>query len=82
MTSPITAEPTDPAILRLAELADEAKQLRYVDRKDVYIEAQKIFIDNLYAIGAVGNTPAFNGVIVKNKYFKNVPPQAPNESPL
>ena len=78
----VAAEPTDPAILRLAELADQAKQLRYVDRKDIYVEAQKIFIDNLYAIGAVGNTPAFNGVIVKKKYFKNVPPQAPNESPL
>ena len=78
----IAAEPTDPNILRLAELADLAKELRYADRKDLYIEGQKINVDNLYGIGAVGNTPAFNGVIVKKKYFKNVPPQAPNESPL
>jgi peptide/nickel transport system substrate-binding protein len=78
----IAAEPTDPDILRLGELADEAVKLRYVDRKDVYVEGQRIFIDNLYGIGAVGNTPAFNGVLVKKKYFKNVPPQAPNESPL
>jgi peptide/nickel transport system substrate-binding protein len=78
----VAAEPTDPDILRLAQLADDAVKLRYADRKDVYVEGQRIFIDNLYGIGAVGNTPAFNGVIVKKKYFKNVPPQAPNESPL
>ncbi len=78
----VAAQPTDPNILRLGELADEAKTLRYADRKDIYVEAQEIFIDQLYGIGAVGNTPAFNGVIVKKKYFKNVPPQAPNESPL
>ena len=78
----VAAEPTDPSILRLGELADEAVKLRYADRKDIYVEGQQIFIDNLYGIGAVGNTPAFNGVIVKKKYFKNVPPQAPNESPL
>jgi len=78
----VAAEPTDPAILRLAELADDATNLVYGERGAVYIEGQKIFIDNLYGIGAVGNTPAFNGVIVKKKNFKNVPAQAPNESPL
>ena len=78
----IAAEPTDPDILRLGVLADEAVKLRYAERKDIYIEGQKINVDNLYGIGAVGNTPAFNGVIVKKKYFKNVPAQAPNESPL
>ena len=78
----IAAEPTDLNILRLGELADIQSNLVYSDRKDIYIEGQKIFIDNLYGIGAVGNTPAFNGVIVKKKNFKNVPAQAPNESPL
>ena len=33
-------------------------------------------------IGAVGATPAFNGVIVKKKNFKNVPAIAPNQSAL
>lgn len=78
----IAVEPTDPNILQLADLADEAVQFRYAQRKDIYVQGQQIFIDNLYGIGAVGNTPAFNGVIVKKRYFKNVPAQAPNESPL
>ncbi len=75
-------EPTDPNILRLAELTDEAKGLRYSDRKDNYIETQKIFIDNMYAIGLIGGTPAFNGVVVHKKNFKNVPEIAPNQSAL
>ena len=78
----IAVSPTDPAILKLADLADKALELRYANRKDIYVEGQRIFIDNLYGIGAVGNTPAFNGVIVKKGYFMNVPAQAPNESPL
>jgi ABC-type transport system substrate-binding protein len=76
------AEPTDPSILRLAELTDEAKLLRYRDRKDNYIEVQQIIIDNQYVIGLVGETPTFNGVIIKKDYFKNVPEIAPNQSSL
>ena len=78
----IAVAPTDPNILKLADLADEAVKFRYAQRRDIYIEGQQVFIDNLYGIGAVGNTPAFNGVIVKKRYFMNVPAQAPNESPL
>jgi len=78
----IVAEPTDPAILRLAELTRESNLLRYADRKDNYIETQQIVIDNQFVIGFVGDTPAFNGVIVMKKYFRNVPLIAPNQSPL
>lgn len=78
----VAAAPTDPTILRLGELADLAKAKRYQDRGPEYIEGQQIFIDNLYSIGFVGGTGAFNGVIVKKKYFKNVPEIAPNQSPL
>ena len=76
------AEPTDPNILRLATLTDEAKLLRYGDRADNYIETQRIMIDNMYSIGFVGGTPAFNGVVVLKDYFKNVPDIAPNQSSL
>ncbi len=76
------AEPTDPNILRLATLTDEAKLLRYGDRVDNYIETQRIMIDNMYSIGFVGGTPAFNGVVVLKDYFKNVPDIAPNQSQL
>ena len=75
-------EPTDPAILRIRDLTDEAKKLRYSDRKDNYIETQRIFIDNMFAIGLIGGTPAFNGVVVHKKNFKNVPDIAPNQSAL
>jgi peptide/nickel transport system substrate-binding protein len=80
--SSIVHVPTDPNILRLAELTDEAKKLRYPDRKANYIEVQTINVTQQYMIGAVGATPAFNGVIVKKKYFKNVPLVAPNQSAL
>jgi len=76
------AEPTDPNILRLATLTDEAKLLRYGDRKANYIEVQQIVIDQQYVIGYVGGTPAFNGVVVLKDYFKNVPDIAPNQSSL
>jgi peptide/nickel transport system substrate-binding protein len=76
------ATPTDPGILRLATLTDEAKLLRYGDRVDNYIETQQIMIDNMYSIGFVGGTPAFNGVVVVKDYFKNVPAVAPNQSQL
>ena len=78
----IGVKPTDPAILRLAELTDDAKNLDYGDRGTIYQEIQEINIDNQYVIGYVGATPAFNGVIVMKNYFKNVPLVAPNQSPL
>ena len=78
----VAAEPTDANIKRLGELADAATKKRYEDRGPEYIEGQTIFINNLYSIGAVGGTPAFNGVIVKKNYMKNVPDVAPNQSPL
>jgi len=78
----IGVEPTNPAILRLAELTDDAKNLDYAARGAIYQEIQEINIDNQFVIGYVGATPAFNGVIVMKNYFKNVPLVAPNQSPL
>ena len=52
--------------------------LRYGDRKALYTEAADIIATQQYYIGLVGDTPAFNGVIVIKNYFKNVPDVAPN----
>jgi len=76
------ATPTDPDILRLAVLTDEAKLLRYGDRTENYLETQRIMIDNMYSIGFVGATAASNGILVLKDYFKNVPEIAPNQSQL
>lgn len=76
------AEPTDPDVLRMIELTDEAKNLRYKDRAENYKETQRILIDNQWIIGLVGYSGAFNGVIVKKNYFRNVPDKAPNQSAL
>jgi peptide/nickel transport system substrate-binding protein len=78
-----SANPTgDPIFNRIVELTDEGQQLRYADRKDNYIELQRLNIDNMWMMGIAGDTPAFNGVIVIKNYFKNVPLIAPNQSPL
>ena len=75
----VVAEPTDPIILRLGELADQEQRLRLSQLKDNHIESQKIMIDNMFSIGLVGDTPANRGVIVKKKNMKNVPAQGPTE---
>ncbi len=77
-----STHPQGAAIKRLGELADEAKTLAYGDRKANYIETQQIVIDNMFIVGLVGDTPAFNGVVVKKKNFLNVPANAPNQSAL
>jgi peptide/nickel transport system substrate-binding protein len=74
--------PIDPDIKRIAELTDQAKKLRYSDRKDIYQEVQEITIDNLYYIGFVGDTAGGNGVVIKKRNLLNVPEVAPNQASL
>ena len=63
-------------------LSDVIENLKYQERDENYIDTQKISVQNLYYISAVGDTPAFNGVIVMKNYFQNVPLLAPNISQL
>jgi peptide/nickel transport system substrate-binding protein len=63
---------------RLVEIGEEVLAFRYGDRKALYTEAADIIASNQYYIGLVGDTPAFNGVIVIKNNFKNVPDVAPN----
>ena len=69
-------------IWRLVELGDAAEKLRYADRTEHYIEMQKIAVENLFYVGIIGNTPAFNGVIIAKNNFRNVPERAKNVSEL
>jgi hypothetical protein len=68
--------------LKLVALSDVIENLKYQERTQNYIDTQKISVQNLYYISAVGDTPAFNGVIVMKNYFMNVPLLAPNISQL
>ena len=63
---------------RLIDIGLKVPDLRYGDRKALYTEAADIIATQQYYIGLVGDTPAFNGVIVIKNYFKNVPDVAPN----
>ena len=75
-------EPTNPDILRIVELTDQAKKLRYSERADIYIEVQQLTIDNMWTIGFVGGVATGNGLIVKKNNMLNVPAQAPNAALL
>ena len=79
-----SAEPpaSDTTFGRLVELSDEASTLRYIDRKQNYLENQDITSEELYYIGLIGHTAAGNGTIVVKNNFRNVPARAPNLSAL
>ena len=75
-------EPYTPELKRLVEIYEDTLPMKYLDRKELYIEAQNIIADQQYFLGFVGDTPALNGVIVMKNNFKNVPELAPNDSLL
>ena len=74
--------PYTPELKRLVEIYEETLPMKYPDRQELYIEAQKIIADQQYFLGFVGDTPALNGVVVIKNNFKNVPLVAPNDSLL
>ena len=60
------------AIQRLAEITLAARELPYLDRKDLYTEAWHIQVDQVHIIPIVGGGPAFNNVVVKKLNMRNV----------
>ena len=70
-------EPTG-ALKRLLELYDRGREVPFEERVELGREIWRIHGDNLYAIGKVGESPAFNGVVVVKNDFRNVPARAPN----
>ena len=67
---------------RLLDLYEKGLQVPRTERVAYGQEIFKIHADNLFAIGTVGLSPAFNGVVVIKNNFRNVPDIAPNSSPL
>ena len=67
---------------RLLELHGEGKRLPSAQRAEAGREIYRIIVDDAYIIGTVGESPAFNGVVVVKDNFRNVPRTAPNAGPL
>ena len=67
---------------RLLDLYEKGLQVPRAERVAYGQEIFKIHADNLFAIGTVGLSPAFNGVVVIKNNFRNVPDRAPNLSAL
>lgn len=73
--------PTGP-LARLLELYEEGLGVPRDQRIPVGQEIFRIHAEQLFAIGTVGLSPAFNGVVVIRQNMRNVPDRAPNSSPL
>lgn len=58
---------------QVADLYAAGRATTYENRLPMGIEMQKIFVDNLYQIGTVGEDPFFKGLIIVNKNLVNVP---------
>ncbi len=67
---------------RMIEIFEQGNQLPKAERIELGKELWRIHADNVYAIGTVGNSPAWNGVVVVKNHFRNVPDVAPNSAAL
>ena len=74
-------EPTG-ALKRLLDLFHHGETLPLGQRIAVGHQIWQIHSDNLFVIGTVGLSPAFNGVVVVKNNFRNVPTRAPNSATL
>ncbi len=67
---------------RLIEIFEQGNRVPKDRRIDLGKEIWRIHADNVYAIGIVGNSPAWNGIVVVKNNFRNVPDVAPNSAAL
>ena len=74
-------EPTGP-MKRLLDLYELGLGVPRAQRIAYGQEVFRIHAEQLYTIGTVGLSPAFNGVVVVKNNFVNVPNVAPNSAPL
>ena len=65
---------------QLLDIFDQGNSVPLKQRIDLGKELWRVHVDNLYAIGIIGNSPAYNGVVVVKNNFRNVPDVAPNSS--
>ncbi len=73
--------PTD-EMRRLQELSEKGAGLPLEQRIEVGREMWRIHAQNAFVIGAVAESPAFNGLAIVKDNFHNVPRMAPNSSAL
>ena len=67
------------------EMIDLYERSLTLPRKERIAAGRKFWVlhaENLFVIGTVGQSPAFNGVLVVKNNFRNVPDKAPNDSGL
>ncbi len=67
---------------RLIDIFEQGNRVPKDRRIDLGKEIWRIHADNVYAIGIVGNSPAWNGIVVVKNNFRNVPDVAPNSAAL
>ena len=65
---------------QLIDIFDQGTGVPLEKRGELGKELWRVHVDNLYVIGMVGNSPAYNGVLVVKNNFRNVPDVAPNSS--
>jgi peptide/nickel transport system substrate-binding protein len=66
----------------MIDLYDRSVMLPPAERIKAGRRLWSLHAENLFIIGTVGASPAFNGVVVVKKNFRNVPDEAPNDSLL
>jgi peptide/nickel transport system substrate-binding protein len=67
---------------RLLDIFEQGNRVPKNRRIELGKEIWRIHADNVYAIGIVGNSPAWNGIVVVKNSFRNVPDVAPNSAAL
>ena len=65
---------------QLLDIFDQGNSVPVEKRIELGKELWRVHAENLYAIGIIGNSPAYNGVVVVKNNFRNVPDIAPNSS--
>ncbi len=65
---------------QLLDIFDQGNSVPVENRIELGKELWRVHAENLYAIGIIGNSPAYNGVVVVKNNFRNVPDIAPNSS--
>jgi len=65
--------PTDPKMLRLFEIAQEAQPFPYLDRKSLYLEAYQIIAEEAFIIGVAAESPFQHAFSIAKNNLINIP---------
>ena len=66
-------KPTDAGLLRMYEIHEEARQLPYAERKELYLEAYQIHAEEQYIIGIAVESPFQHAYSIVKNNLLNVP---------